>query len=103
MSSARSWMLYGAAGHTGALIAAHARTRGHQPLLAGRSAPGIAALADRLDLPHRALALDDRLPATRPTGHSGGHEPPPPVAPPPKRGCKPVNRTPSPLPQASAP
>jgi short subunit dehydrogenase-like uncharacterized protein len=59
MSGARSWMLYGAAGHTGALIAAHARTRGHQPLLAGRSAPGIAALADRLDLPHRALALDD--------------------------------------------
>ena len=59
MSGARSWMLYGAAGHTGALIAQHARTRGHQPLLAGRSAPAVTALAERLDLPYRALALDD--------------------------------------------
>ncbi len=59
MSGTRSWMLYGAAGHTGALIAQHARTRGHQPLLAGRSAPAVTALAGRLDLPHRALTLDD--------------------------------------------
>jgi short subunit dehydrogenase-like uncharacterized protein len=59
MSGARSWMLYGAGGHTGAMIAQHARTRGHQPLLAGRSAPAVTALAGRLDLPHRALALDD--------------------------------------------
>jgi short subunit dehydrogenase-like uncharacterized protein len=59
MSGPPSWMLYGAAGHTGALIAQHARTRGHQPLLAGRSAPAVTALAGRLDLPHRALALDD--------------------------------------------
>jgi short subunit dehydrogenase-like uncharacterized protein len=59
MSGAQSWMLYGAAGHTGALIAQHARQRGHQPLLAGRSVPAVAALAGRLDLPYRALALDD--------------------------------------------
>jgi short subunit dehydrogenase-like uncharacterized protein len=59
MSGAQSWMLYGAGGHTGALIAQHARTRGHQPLLAGRSAPAVTALAERLDLPHRALTLDD--------------------------------------------
>jgi len=58
-SGARSWMLYGAAGHTGALIAQHAHERGHGPLLAGRSAPAITALAERLDLPFRALALDD--------------------------------------------
>lgn len=58
-SRARSWMLYGAAGHTGALIAQHAHQRGHRPLLAGRSAPAITALAERLDLPFRALALDD--------------------------------------------
>jgi short subunit dehydrogenase-like uncharacterized protein len=58
-SGARSWMLYGAAGHTGALIAQHARTRGLRPLLAGRSAPAITALAEGLDLPHWALALDD--------------------------------------------
>ncbi len=59
MSGLRSWMLYGAAGHTGALIAQHANQRGHWPLLADRNAPAITALAERLDLPHRALALDD--------------------------------------------
>ncbi len=58
-SGTRSWMLYGAAGYTGTLIAQHAHQRGHRPLLAGRSAPAITALAERLDLPHRALALDD--------------------------------------------
>ena len=47
MSGPRSWMLYGAAGHTGALIAQHAHQRGHRPLLAGRNAPAIAALAER--------------------------------------------------------
>jgi short subunit dehydrogenase-like uncharacterized protein len=52
-------MLYGAAGHTGALIAQHAQERGHRPLLAGRSAPAITALAGQLGLPYRALALDD--------------------------------------------
>jgi short subunit dehydrogenase-like uncharacterized protein len=52
-------MLYGAAGYTGTLIAEHARQRGHQPVLAGRSAPGITALAERLGLPSRELSLDD--------------------------------------------
>jgi short subunit dehydrogenase-like uncharacterized protein len=59
MNESPSWMLYGAAGYTGTLIAQHAHQRGHRPLLAGRSAPAIIALAERLDLPHRALALDD--------------------------------------------
>jgi short subunit dehydrogenase-like uncharacterized protein len=53
------WMLYGAAGYTGALIAETARQRGHQPLLAGRSGPAVTALAERLGLPHRELSLDD--------------------------------------------
>jgi short subunit dehydrogenase-like uncharacterized protein len=59
MSKTPSWMLYGASGHTGALIAQHAHETGHRPLLAGRSAPAIAALAEKLDLPHRTLSLDD--------------------------------------------
>ena len=59
MNGARPWMLYGAAGHTGTLIARHAHQQGHRPLLAGRSAPATAALAAQLDLPHLALALDD--------------------------------------------
>jgi short subunit dehydrogenase-like uncharacterized protein len=54
-----TWMLYGAAGHTGALIAAHARDRGHRPLLAGRGAQPVTELAGRLDLPHQVLGLDD--------------------------------------------
>jgi short subunit dehydrogenase-like uncharacterized protein len=54
-----SWMLYGAAGHTGALIASHALAHGHRPLLAGRTGPAVAALAERLDLPHLAMSLDD--------------------------------------------
>jgi short subunit dehydrogenase-like uncharacterized protein len=32
-----TWMIYGAAGATGTLIAEEAIRRGHQPLLAGRS------------------------------------------------------------------
>jgi short subunit dehydrogenase-like uncharacterized protein len=59
MSQAGSWMLYGAAGHTGALIAQHAYQRGHRPVLAGRSGPAVAALAAQLGLQHRAVALDD--------------------------------------------
>jgi short subunit dehydrogenase-like uncharacterized protein len=54
-----SWMIYGAAGYTGALIAQHARKRGHQPVLAGRSAPAVAALAEQLGLEHLELSLDD--------------------------------------------
>jgi short subunit dehydrogenase-like uncharacterized protein len=54
-----SWMLYGAAGYTGALIAQQARDRGHRPVLAGRSAPAVTTLAGHLGLPHRAVALDD--------------------------------------------
>jgi short subunit dehydrogenase-like uncharacterized protein len=59
MNSAQSWMIYGASGYTGALIAQHASESGHRPVLAGRSAPAVRALAEKLDLPYRVLALDD--------------------------------------------
>ena len=59
MNGSQSWMLYGASGYTGSLIARHAHERGHRPLLAGRSAAGITALAEQLDLPHRVLTLKD--------------------------------------------
>ena len=58
-SQAGTWMLYGAAGYTGTLIAQHACQRGHRPVLAGRTAPAVAALAGQLGLQHRAVALDD--------------------------------------------
>jgi short subunit dehydrogenase-like uncharacterized protein len=54
-----SWMIYGAAGYTGTLIARHARESGHRPVLAGRSASAVAALAEQLGLRHRTAALDD--------------------------------------------
>ena len=44
---------------TGGLIARDAQVQGHQPVLAGRSAPTITAVAESLGLPHQALALDD--------------------------------------------
>jgi short subunit dehydrogenase-like uncharacterized protein len=59
MSRSQSWMLYGAAGYTGTLIAQYAYERGHRPLLAGRSGLAVTALAEQLDLPYRALTLDD--------------------------------------------
>jgi short subunit dehydrogenase-like uncharacterized protein len=59
MSRSRIWMLYGATGYTGTLIAQHAHERGHRPLLAGRNRSAITSLAERLDMPHRVLAVDD--------------------------------------------
>lgn len=54
-----TWMLYGATGTTGKLIAEEAVRRGHQPLLAGRSADSLAALGKRLGLPWVAVSLDE--------------------------------------------
>ena len=59
MSRSQTWMLYGAAGYTGTLIAHYAHERGHRPLLAGRNGSAINALAERLDMPYRVLVLDD--------------------------------------------
>jgi short subunit dehydrogenase-like uncharacterized protein len=61
MNNDPTWMLYGAAGYTGSLIAQQACEVGHRPLLAGRSEPTLKALANRLDLPYRVLALDEPL------------------------------------------
>ena len=59
MTDPRTWMLYGANGYTGRLIAQHAVDRGHRPILAGRNGPEISALARRLGLPHRVVDSDD--------------------------------------------
>jgi short subunit dehydrogenase-like uncharacterized protein len=32
----KSWLLYGAYGYTGSLVAQQAKERGHEPVLAGR-------------------------------------------------------------------
>jgi short subunit dehydrogenase-like uncharacterized protein len=53
------WMIYGATGYTGALVAEEAVRRGHKPLLAGRSADKLRPLAERLGLEYVAVSLDD--------------------------------------------
>jgi len=54
-----NWMIYGATGYTGRLMAQEARRQGLQPVLAGRSADKLAGLADELGLPWQAFGLDD--------------------------------------------
>jgi short subunit dehydrogenase-like uncharacterized protein len=53
------WLIYGAAGYTGRLIAEAALRRGHQPILAGRSAAKLRPLAERLGLAMRIAELGD--------------------------------------------
>ncbi len=62
------WILYGAYGYTGRLIATEAIRRGHRPLLAGRSAEKLAPMAERLGLDWLAVGLDDQAALQRATG-----------------------------------
>src|SRR5260370_4184074 len=57
-SGGMEWMIYGASGYTGQLIAELSRSKGHAPILAGRSAEKVRPLATRLGLRWRAFALD---------------------------------------------
>jgi short subunit dehydrogenase-like uncharacterized protein len=57
--SASSWLLYGANGYTGELIAREAVARGLSPTLAGRSHEPIEKLAKELNCPSAVFALDD--------------------------------------------
>lgn len=52
------WMIYGANGYTGRLIASEAASRGLQPVLAGRDEAAVRALAGELGLRWRAFTLD---------------------------------------------
>ena len=53
------WMIYGANGYTGELVAREAVKTGLTPMLAGRNAEAVRALARELGLRHRAFPLDD--------------------------------------------
>jgi short subunit dehydrogenase-like uncharacterized protein len=50
MFTNKSWLLYGATGRTGTLIAQEAVARGHRPVLAGRDPERLRSLAERLEL-----------------------------------------------------
>jgi short subunit dehydrogenase-like uncharacterized protein len=56
-----SWLIYGANGYTGALIAREAKRRGLAPILAGRSASKLNPLAKELDLPLRVFPVDEPI------------------------------------------
>lgn len=57
--SDKPWMIYGANGYTGELVARHAIERGERPVLAGRSAGAVEALAGELGLAARVFPLTD--------------------------------------------
>lgn len=58
-SESMSWMIYGANGYTGELIAREAVRRGLKPVLAGRNRDKVESLARELGLEARAFGLDD--------------------------------------------
>ncbi|MBC7545967.1 MAG: saccharopine dehydrogenase NADP-binding domain-containing protein [Candidatus Sericytochromatia bacterium] len=55
----KPWLIYGANGYTGTLIAETAVAQGLHPILAGRSEARLRPLAERLGLPWRVANLDD--------------------------------------------
>lgn len=61
------WMIYGANGYTGQIVAEAAAARGMKPILAGRRAEAVAPLAGRLGCPERVFDLDGDL-----AGHLAG-------------------------------
>ena len=60
MAKRAGWMIYGANGYTGRLVAAEAKRRGLNPLLAGRRAGPIEKLATELGLRARVFDLQSR-------------------------------------------
>lgn len=59
----KSFLIYGASGYTGELIANKSRELGYPAILAGRNADKIRPLAEKLDLPFRIFDLEssDRI------------------------------------------
>lgn len=67
----QQWLIYGANGYTGELIARQAAKLGLSPILAGRRREHIQALAQDLKLEHRVFSLDDA--STVKAGLAGCH------------------------------
>jgi short subunit dehydrogenase-like uncharacterized protein len=64
-----AWLLYGANGYTGELLARLARERGARPILAGRRREAVEPLARELGLESRVFGLED--PAALDAGLAG--------------------------------
>ncbi|MCB0581732.1 MAG: saccharopine dehydrogenase NADP-binding domain-containing protein, partial [Phaeodactylibacter sp.] len=56
---ANNFLLYGAYGYTGRLIAERAREQGLRPILAGRSAEKTRQAAEELEMEYRVFSLDN--------------------------------------------
>jgi saccharopine dehydrogenase (NAD+, L-lysine-forming) len=54
-----TWMIYGAYGYTGRLVAALATERGELPVIAGRDEGRLRDLGERFELEHRTFDLSD--------------------------------------------
>lgn len=54
----KNFLVYGAYGYTGRLVVRYAAERGLKPILAGRNAETLRALADETGLEHRVFGLD---------------------------------------------
>jgi saccharopine dehydrogenase (NAD+, L-lysine-forming) len=54
-----TWMIYGATGYTGRLVADLALDRGERPVLAGRDPAKVAAFATPRGVPYRVFDVDD--------------------------------------------
>ena len=54
-----NWIIYGANGYTGELIAREAVRQGLKPTLAGRNKAKVEALAQELGLGYKAFGLDN--------------------------------------------
>jgi short subunit dehydrogenase-like uncharacterized protein len=61
MMPSNTFLLYGANGYTGELIARYAQQYNLQPVLAGRRKEVIAPLANKLNLPYKIFDLDDSV------------------------------------------
>ena len=66
----KKWLLYGANGYTGQLIAKEAKRRGLQPVLAGRNKEGIVAIAAETGFDSLVFDLDDTAALNKPPGLS---------------------------------
>jgi short subunit dehydrogenase-like uncharacterized protein len=60
-----AFLIYGANGYTGELVAEEAARRGLRPILAGRDREAIARVASRLGLPSRVVGLEDEAALAR--------------------------------------
>lgn len=57
----KTWMIYGANGYTGRLIANHAKKQGLKPVLAGRDRKCIQALAAETGFDYLVISLEDTV------------------------------------------